>query len=102
MAIFLLACKEMATRMKKLDLDGSSSLQALSADFIIGANFNGNLMVSNNILAFFCRLIKFYFTTVYTEVCISKPLIVAYVFSVQYFENTTIVAYVGLRVKPCT
>ena len=25
-------------------------------------------MVSNNVLAFFCRLIRFYFTTVYTEV----------------------------------
>ena len=29
-----------------------------------------------------------------------KTTIVAYVFSVQYFENTTIVAYVSLRVKP--
>ena len=28
-----------------------------------------------------------------------KANIVAYAFSVQYFENTTIVAYVGLRVK---
>ena len=41
-------------------------------------------MVSNNILAFFCRLIKFCFITVYTKVCVSKA---------------TIVAYVGLRVK---
>ena len=36
MAIFLLVCKEMVTRMKKLDLDGSSSPRALSADFTIG------------------------------------------------------------------
>ena len=28
-----------------------------------------------------------------------KATIVAYAFSVQYFENTTIVAYAGLRVK---
>ena len=28
-----------------------------------------------------------------------KVTIVAYAFSVQYFENATIVAYVGLRVK---
>ena len=28
-----------------------------------------------------------------------KATIVAYVFSVQYFENTTIVAYAGLRVN---
>ena len=48
MAIFLLACKEMVTRVKKLDLDGSSSLRVLSAGF-----------TKNNILAFFCRLIRF-------------------------------------------
>ena len=53
-------------------------------------------MVSNNI---FGRLIRFYFTTVYTEVCVSKATIVAYAFLVQYFENATIVAYAGLRVK---
>ena len=28
-----------------------------------------------------------------------KATIVAYAFSVQYFENTTIVAYAGLRIK---
>ena len=73
-------------------------------------------MVSNNILAFFCRLIKFCFIIVYTNVCASKVTIVAYivllvqyfenvtivayiVLLVQYFENVTIVAYVGLRVK---
>ena len=28
-----------------------------------------------------------------------QATIVAYAFSVQYFENTTMVAYVGLRVK---
>ena len=53
--------------------------------------------MSNNILAFFCRLIKVCFITVYTKVYISKATIVAYVFLVQYFENTTIVAYAGLR-----
>ena len=31
-----------------------------------------------------------------------KATIVAYVFSVQYFKNATIVAYVGLRVKELT
>ena len=56
-------------------------------------------MVSNNILAFFCRLIKLSFITVYTKVCVSKVTIVAYALLVQYFENVTIVAYVGLRVK---
>ena len=38
-------------------------------------------MVSNNILTFFCGLVKFYFVTVYAEV------------------KATIVAYAGLRVK---
>ena len=28
-----------------------------------------------------------------------KAIIVVYAFSVQYFENATIVAYVGVRVK---
>ena len=38
MADFLLACKEMATRMKKtFDFDGSSSLQGLSAAFANGS-----------------------------------------------------------------
>ena len=55
-------------------------------------------MVTNNILALFCRLIKFYFITVYTEICVSKPLR-THSFSVQYSENATIVAYVGLNVK---
>ena len=53
-------------------------------------------MVSNNILAFFCRLTKFYFITVYTKVCVSKATIVAYAFLVQYFENAIIVAYADL------
>ena len=56
-------------------------------------------MVNNNILAFFCRCSKFLFTTVYTKVCILKAIIVPYAFLVQYFENTTTVAYAGLRVK---
>ena len=57
-------------------------------------------MVSNNILAFFCRLIWFYFTTVYTEVCMHiKATIVAYAFSVQCVESTTTVTYAGLRVN---
>ena len=29
-----------------------------------------------------------------------KATIVAYVFSMQYYENATIVAYAGLRVNP--
>ena len=57
-------------------------------------------MVSNNVFAFFCRLIKFYFITVYTEVAMRiKTTIVAYAFLVQCFENTTIVAYGGLKAK---
>ena len=42
-------------------------------------------MVSNNILGFFCRLIRFYFTTVYTY----RGMRI----------KATIVAYAGLRVK---
>ena len=53
-------------------------------------------MVSNNILAFFCRLI--WYNSLYRSMRI-KATIVAYAFSVQYFENATIVAYAGLRVK---
>ena len=57
-------------------------------------------MVSNNILGFFCRFIRFYFTTVYIYRGMRiKATIVAYAFLVQCFENATIVAYVGLRVK---
>ena len=55
-------------------------------------------MVSNKILTFFCRFIRFYSITVYTEVVCIEATIVAYAFSVQYFKNTTIRAYVGLRV----
>ena len=46
-------------------------------------------MVSNNILAFSVGILDI------------KATIVAYVFSMQYFENTTTVqvAYAGLRVK---
>ena len=56
-------------------------------------------MVSNNILAFFCRLIRFlFYNSLYRGMRI-KATIVAYAFSVQYFENVTIVAYAGLRVK---
>ena len=54
--------------------------------------------MSNNILAFFCRPIKFFYNSAYRSMCI-KATIVAYAFSVQYFENATIVAYAGLRVK---
>ena len=56
-------------------------------------------MMSDMMLAFFCRLIKFCFLTVSTKVCLSKAAVVAYVFSVQYFKNASIVAYVDLRVK---
>ena len=78
------------------DLDGSLSF---ISQFRQWYRSNGNLMVSNNILSLFCRLIKFCFITFYTKVCISKATIVAYAFLVQYFESATRVAYVGLRVK---
>ena len=56
--------------------------------------------MSNKILAFFCRLIRFYFTIVYTEVCVSKPLWELMRFQCNnYFENATIVTFAGLRVK---
>ena len=61
-------------------------------------------MVSNNILAFFCRLIRFYFITVMRI----KATIVAYGFSVEYFKNATkwhfknIAPKTGLRVKSLT
>ena len=54
-------------------------------------------MVSNTILAFFCRLLSFY-NSLYRGMHI-KATIVAYTFSVQCFENATIMAYAGLRVK---
>ena len=73
MAFFLLACKEMATRMKKLlDLGGSSSLRVSSAAFVNGTVSTVILMMSNNIIAFFCRVNSF--LTVHTEACVSKPL----------------------------
>ena len=52
-------------------------------------------MVSNNILAFSVGLLGF-------SLCRGmhiKATIVAYAFSVQCFENATIVTYMGLRVK---
>ena len=52
-------------------------------------------MVSNDILSFFCRIISY--NSLYRGMCIIAT-IVAYAFSVQYFENATIVAYMGLRV----
>ena len=56
--------------------------------------------MSNKILAFFGRLIRFSFTTVYTKVCVSKPLWWLMRFRCNnYFENATIVAFAGLRVK---
>ena len=98
MAIFLLACKEMTTKVKKLLI----WMFLLHLEFHrlvlpVVPYFNGNLIVSNNTLAFFCRLIRFYFTSLYRGMRI-KATIVVYVFLVQCFENATIVAYVGLRV----
>ena len=55
--------------------------------------------MSTSILAFFCRLIRFYFITVHTKVCVLKATIVACAFLVEYFESATLVAYAGLRVK---
>ena len=73
MAFFLLAYKEMAIRMNKLlDLDGSSSLGVSSAAFVNGTISTGILMVNSNIIAFFCMVNSF--LTVYTEVCVLKPL----------------------------
>ena len=54
-------------------------------------------MKSNNIIAFFVGLIVLYYHSLYRGMCI-KATIVAYAFSLQYFENTTIIAYVGLRI----
>ena len=74
MAIFLLACKEMQTKMKKLLIwmvPLHFELHQLISPLV---PFNENLIVGNNILAFFCRPIKFYFITVYIEVCVLKPL----------------------------
>ena len=100
MAIFLLASKEMVARVKKLSI------------WMVPLHFKFHWLVlpmllfqwefneSNNILVFSCRLIRCYFIIVYREVCVSKTTKVAYAFLVQYFENTTIVAYAGLRVKP--
>ena len=73
MTFYLLACKEMATRMKKLlDLDGSFSLRVSSAAFVNGTVSTGILMVNNNIVAFVCMVNSF--LTVYTEASVSKPL----------------------------
>ena len=102
MAVFILAYKEMVTRIKTLLI----WMFPLSLHFKFYRmvlplyHFNRNLIVSNNILGFFCRLIRFYFITVYTEVSMHiKATIVAYAFLVQHFEKATIVAYAGLRVK---
>ena len=51
--------------------------------------------MSNNILAFFCRLIKFFFITVYTKVRVSNATVVAYAFSVQYFHYSGLCGFKG-------
>ena len=53
-------------------------------------------MVNNQILDFSIGLSSFIYNSSYRSMCI-KATIVAYVLSIQYFENTTIVAYEGLR-----
>ena len=84
---FLLACKEMVTRVKKLLIYTWMVLiySSFVGWFCQWYHFNRNLIVSNNILGFFCRLIRFYFITVYTEVSMRI--------------KATIVAYAGLRVN---
>ena len=69
MAIFLLACKEMATRIMKKLLIWMVPLHFKSCRLVLPMF---NLMVSNNILTFSCRLIRFYSITVYTEVCVPR------------------------------
>ena len=90
---FLLACKEMATRRKKLliwmVLLHFEFCQLVSPMPSEQYCFNGNLMVSNDILAFSVGLVLFY-NSLYRGM---------YVFWVQCFENATIVACVDLRVK---
>ena len=84
---FLLACKEMATRVKKLLIYNWMVLIYFKFCRLVlpMVPFQWELLVSNNILAFFCRLIRFYFITVYTEV--------------SMHIKATIVAYTGLRVN---
>ena len=99
-AIFLLAFKKWRLEWRNVWFVWFFFTSSFVGWFCQWYHFSGNLMVRNKILAFFCRLIKLYFITVCTEVCISKPLYwLNYAFSVQCFENTTIVAYAGLRVK---
>ena len=56
-------------------------------------------MVSNNIIAFFLLAYwVLFYNSLYRGMRI-KATILACAFSVQCFENATIVAYAGLRVK---
>ena len=94
MAIFLLACKEMATRIMKKLLIWMVPLHFESCRMVLPM-FNGNIMVSNNILTLFCRIIRFlFYNSLYRGMHI-KATIVAYAFSVQCFEYATILAYAG-------
>ena len=71
MAIFLLACKVMACRMKK-HLIWMVPLHF--GYFCQWQHFNGNLMVNNNILAFFLQAywVSFY-NSLYRGMCIKAP-----------------------------
>ena len=88
MAIFILACKEIVTRVKKLLIWMVLLPFKFVGWFHQWYRFNGNLMVSNNISVFY-RGMRI------------KATIVTYAFSVQCFENATIVTYAGLRVNKC-
>ena len=85
----------MATRTKKLLIWMLPLHFKFVGWFCHWYSFNSNLMVSNNILAFFYRLIKFYFITVYTKVRVLKVTIVAYAFSVQYFHYSGLCGFKG-------
>ena len=99
MAIFLLAYKEMVTRINKL----LTWIVPLPFEFLQLVSpmyhFNGNLMGSNYILAFSVVLLSFiFYNSLYKTICIKSHYSGLCIFS-AIFENPTIVAYAGLRVK---
>ena len=52
--------------------EASSPLLEMTASFTNGTIFNGNLMVSNNIIIVVFRPFSFHITAVYTEVCVQS------------------------------
>ena len=103
MAIFLLACKEMTTRIKKLLIYMVSLHFKVHQLLLPMLAFQWNLIVSNNTLAFSIGLLSLFYYSLYRGMHI-KANIVAEVFLVryfvlaQYFRNTTIVAYAGFEI----